>query len=304
MRNLLVKIKRYNPERDDKPHWEEYRVEADPMDRVLDVMLNDQVVPGRDAGPRWSCAHGVCGSDAMRINGVNGLACKILVKKLESDTLTIEPILGLPVIKDLIVDMKPFFDHYKSVMPFLVNDDPPPTTERLQSPERAGPVRRHDQVHPLRLLHDRLPAVLGRPEVRRPGGDRQRPPLHLRLARPGGRRAAGDPERRRGGLAVPDRLQLHRACPRDIQVTQAIIEVQLALLTGSTEGGGTTHVVGRRPSATRRSPDGDRRGRWWDRAQRLIFGSSPPRSSARTGVSPDNLRSSLHPGGHDEQARR
>ncbi len=74
----------------------------------------------------------------MRINGVNGLACKILVKNLRSDSITVEPILGLPVIKDLIVDMKPFFDHYKSVMPFLVNDDPAPTTERLQSPaERA-----------------------------------------------------------------------------------------------------------------------------------------------------------------------
>ena len=87
---------------------------------------------------RRSCAHGVCGSDAMRINGSNGLACKILVKNLRSDTLTLEPILGLPVIKDLIVDMKPFFDHYKAVMPFLINDEPPPTTERLQSPaERA-----------------------------------------------------------------------------------------------------------------------------------------------------------------------
>ena len=194
MRRLFVKIKRYNPERDDKPHWEDYRVEADPTDRVLDVLQNDQVAPGRDAGPAPLVRHGVCGSDAMRINGFNSLACKILVKNLESDTLTIEPILGLPVIKDLIVDMKPFFDHYKSVMPFLINDDPPPTTERLQSPEERRPVRRFDQVHPLRLLHHRLPAVLGRSELHRPGRDRQRPSLHLRLPRPRGRRAAGHPQ--------------------------------------------------------------------------------------------------------------
>ena len=71
----------------------------------------------------------------MRINGVNFLACKVLVKNLKSRKITIEPILGLPVIKDLIVDMEPFFDHYKSVMPYLVNDEPPPARERLQSPE-------------------------------------------------------------------------------------------------------------------------------------------------------------------------
>jgi succinate dehydrogenase/fumarate reductase iron-sulfur protein len=155
MRNFLVKIKRYNPELDDKPHWEDYRVEADPADRVLDVLLRIKWHQDGTLALRYSCAHGVCGSDAMRINGFNSLSCKVLVKTLESDTLTIEPMMALPVIKDLIVDMKPFFDSYKSVMPFL-----------------AG------------------------------------------------------------------------ACPRGIQITKAIIEVQLALLTGSTEGGETTRVVG------------------------------------------------------------
>ncbi len=138
VRHLTLKVKRYNPEADDAPHWEEYRVEADPLDRVLDVVQNVKWYQDETLSLRRSCAHGVCGSDAMRINGVNALACKILVKNIKSDTITLEPILGLPVIKDLIVDMKPFFDHYKSVMPFLVNDDPAPTTERLQSPaERA-----------------------------------------------------------------------------------------------------------------------------------------------------------------------
>ena len=137
-RTLTVKIKRYNPEHDEKPHWEEFQVEADGHDRVLDVIQKVKWEQDDTLSLRRSCAHGVCGSDAMRINGSNGLACKILVKNLRSDTLTLEPILGLPVIKDLIVDMKPFFDHYKAVMPFLINDEPPPTTERIQSPaERA-----------------------------------------------------------------------------------------------------------------------------------------------------------------------
>ena len=132
---VTLKIFRYNPESDDKPHYDLFLIEAEPTDRVLDLLEH---VKGHHDGTlsfRRSCAHGICGSDAMRINGVNYLACKVLVKNLRSRKITIEPILGLPVIKDLIVDMEPFFDHYKSVMPYLVNDEPPPARERLQSPE-------------------------------------------------------------------------------------------------------------------------------------------------------------------------
>ncbi|MFM1802014.1 MAG: hypothetical protein RJA81_1366, partial [Planctomycetota bacterium] len=138
MRNLTVQIKRYNPETDREPHWKEYKVSADPMDRVLDVIMKVKWEQDDTLGIRKSCAHGICGSDAMRINGQNNLACKMLVQNLKSDRVTVEPILGLPVIKDLIVDMKPFFDHYKAIMPFLINDEPAPTTERLQTPEQRA----------------------------------------------------------------------------------------------------------------------------------------------------------------------
>src|SRR4051812_11773534 len=103
-RKLTVKIKRYNPEKDEAPHWEEFTIEVDPIDRVLDVLQNVKWYQDESLGLRRSCAHGVCGSDAMRINGVNALACKIVVKNLRGDTITVEPLLGLPVIKDLIVD--------------------------------------------------------------------------------------------------------------------------------------------------------------------------------------------------------
>ncbi len=129
-----VKIRRFDPDKDQAPWWGEYTVEAQPTDRVLD-MLNK--IKWEQDGPlayRRSCAHGICGSDAMRINGKNFLACKVLVKDVGSD-ITIEPLLGLPVIKDLVVDMESFFEHYRSVMPFLVNNDPEPTAERRQSPE-------------------------------------------------------------------------------------------------------------------------------------------------------------------------
>ncbi len=134
---ISLKIYRYHPEQDAKPHYETYDLDVEPTERVLDLL---ELVRGYHDGSlsfRRSCAHGVCGSDAMRINGKNYLACKVLVRDLGTPNITVEPLLGLRVIKDLIVDMDPFFEHYKSVMPFLVNDEPLPADgkERLQSPE-------------------------------------------------------------------------------------------------------------------------------------------------------------------------
>jgi succinate dehydrogenase / fumarate reductase iron-sulfur subunit len=131
---ITLKIFRFNPEIDKRPRYKTYKVEGEETDRVLDLL---EYVKGYYDGTlsfRRSCAHGICGSDAMRINGRNYLACKVLVRDLGAK-ITIEPILGLKVIKDLIVDMDPFFEHYRTVLPYFVNDEPAPRTERLQSPE-------------------------------------------------------------------------------------------------------------------------------------------------------------------------
>jgi len=132
-----LKVKRFNPEQDEKPWWSEYQIEAEPTDRVLDALHYVKDHLDGTLAFRRSCGHGVCGSDAMRINGRNLLACKVLIQDTGAK-VTLEPLLSLPVIKDLIVDMEAFFEKYRSVLPFLVNDDPPPARERLQSPaERA-----------------------------------------------------------------------------------------------------------------------------------------------------------------------
>ena len=128
------KIQRFNPDKDKRAHYEQYKVDLEQTDRVLDG-LNE--IKWRQDGTltyRRSCAHGVCGSDAMRINGRNRLACKLLIKDLPKH-ITIEPMLGFTVIKDMVVDLEPFFEKYRSIVPYLVNDDPPGETERLQSPE-------------------------------------------------------------------------------------------------------------------------------------------------------------------------
>lgn len=132
--NINVKIKRFNPEADKRPYWAEYSLDVRETDRVLDVINQIKWEMDGSLSYRRSCAHGICGSDAMLINGVNRLACKILVRDL-GDVISIEPIRGLPVLKDLIVDMEPFFDSYKAVLPFFINDDPEPPIERYQSVE-------------------------------------------------------------------------------------------------------------------------------------------------------------------------
>jgi succinate dehydrogenase / fumarate reductase iron-sulfur subunit len=133
---ITIKIFRYNPEKDKRGHYEVYKVEGDENDRVLDIL---EYIKGNHDGTlsfRRSCAHGVCGSDAIRINGRNMLACKTLVRDV-GDRITVEPVLGLKIVKDLIVDMEPFFDNYKHVLPYFINNSPLPENgrERLQSPE-------------------------------------------------------------------------------------------------------------------------------------------------------------------------
>jgi len=132
---VTLKLLRYNPEADQAPHWESYPLDAEPMDRVLDLLHKVKWETDGTLAFRRSCGHAICGSCAMMINGVNRLACKTLVQDLSGDTITVEPIRGLPVEKDLVVDMEPFFKAYKAIKPYFINDDPPPARERLQSPE-------------------------------------------------------------------------------------------------------------------------------------------------------------------------
>jgi succinate dehydrogenase / fumarate reductase iron-sulfur subunit len=132
--DVTLKVKRYNPETDTKPHWQEFEVDVEESDRVLDALHTAKWEHDGTLSFRRSCAHGVCGSDAMVINGRNRLACTTLVEQVGSH-IVVEPIRGLTVIKDLVVDMEPFFAQYRAVLPYLINDDDPGYTERYQSPE-------------------------------------------------------------------------------------------------------------------------------------------------------------------------
>lgn len=135
---LNVKVKRFNPEVDSAPHWQTYEVPVGAMDTALQVLLYIKWHLDGTLTFRKSCAHGICGSDAMQINGENKLACSVLVKDLvkgDGDTLTYEALPGSPVVRDLVIDQTRFFEKYRAVMPWLINNQPPPEVERYQSPE-------------------------------------------------------------------------------------------------------------------------------------------------------------------------
>jgi len=130
---VTLRVRRFNPETDSESRIETYDVPADPMDRVLDLLHWVKWNVDGSLTFRRSCAHGICGSDAMLINGTNRLACKVLVREV-GDQITVEPLRGLPVNKDLLVDMEPFFASYREVQPFLIaNSTPPEGKERIQS---------------------------------------------------------------------------------------------------------------------------------------------------------------------------
>jgi succinate dehydrogenase / fumarate reductase, iron-sulfur subunit len=237
---VTFKIKRYNPELPgkDKPFWQEFTLDnVDPTDRLLEMLHRIKWEQDGTLTLRRSCAHGVCGSDAMRINGVNHLACKILMQDL-GEKVTVEPILGLPVIKDLVVDMEPFFDHYKSVMPFFVNNSPVPADgrERLQTQFDREAFDDTTKCIMCACCTTSCPSFWANGKYVGPAAI----VAAHRFIFDTRDEAALD---RINILSEPQGVWRCRtiynctpACPREIQVTRAIGEVKLAIRKGSPEG--------------------------------------------------------------------
>lgn len=230
---VTLKVFRFNPEAAwAGPYYDTFQVKAEPTDRVLDLL---EYVKGYHDGTlsfRRSCAHGVCGSDAMRINGRNYLACKVLVKDLDSTEITVEPLLGMKVVKDLIVDMEPFFESYRSVLPYFVNDTPAPEKERLQTPAQR---ERYDDTTKCILCAactTSCPSFWANDQYVGPASIVN---AHRFIFDSRDEAAAERLEVLSGQFGV---YRCHTifnctlACPRDIHITQAIGEVKRVLATG------------------------------------------------------------------------
>lgn len=132
---VTLSILRYDPEKDEKPYRKDYKIDVEPTFRILDCL--DKIKWDIDGSLtyRRSCSHGICGSDAMKINGKNMLACQVLVQDFKKKYITIDPLPALPIIKDLVVDMDDFFSKYEVIKPYLITKSQPPVKERYQSQE-------------------------------------------------------------------------------------------------------------------------------------------------------------------------
>jgi len=227
---VQLKIQRFDPATQDKPVWGNYVAEVEDNGRVLDALHYVKWYVDGTLALRRSCGHGICGSDAMVINGVNRLACKVLCKTLDQP-VTVEPIRGLKVEKDLIVDMEPFFAGYRAVQPWLVPDDTDPGgRERLQSPEERA---RYDDTTKCILCAactTSCPIFWGDEAYVGPAAIVN---AHRFIF---DSRDAGYQERldilsaREGAFRCRTTFNCTEACPRGIKVTEAIQEVKRAIL--------------------------------------------------------------------------
>lgn len=228
---VKMRIRRFNPEADSKPWWGEYWVDVEESDRVLDALHQVKWYQDGTLTLRRSCAHGICGSDAMVINGRNALACKVLMQDV-GDECQVEPLRSMPLIKDLVVDMEPFFAKYRAVLPYLINDNLPAEGERYQSQEARA---RYDDTTKCILCAactTSCPSFWANEDYIGPAAivqahrfifdDRDAAP-DLRL------RVLNDVD---GVWRCRTVFNCVQACPREIDVTRAIGEVKLALMNG------------------------------------------------------------------------
>lgn len=232
--DVTLRILRFDPERDKESHFEEYRVQADPMDRLLDCLHSVKWYHESSLALRRSCAHGICGSDAMLINGVNALACKVLVKDL-LQPVTVEPIRGLPVIKDLVVDMEPFFAGYRAVKPWLIADpnEKEPGRERLQSPEDRERFDDTTKCILCAACTTSCPIFWADEEYVGPAAIVNAHRFIFDSRDGGGRERLEILSQKEGVYKCRTAFNCTEACPRDIKITKAIQEVKRAALFDS-----------------------------------------------------------------------
>jgi succinate dehydrogenase / fumarate reductase iron-sulfur subunit len=226
---LTLKIRRYNPEVSDEPWWDEFTVKMEPTDRLLDALHEVKWRQDGTLALRRSCAHGICGSDAMLINGRNALACKVLVQDV-APKATVEPIRGLTVLKDLIVDMDPFFEGFKSVLPFLVNDSGEPEKERRQSPEERARFDDTTKCILCAACTTSCPIFWGDEEYVGPAAIVNAHRFIFDSRDQGGRERLKILSEKTGVFRCRTTFNCTEACPRGIEVTKAIQEVKRSIL--------------------------------------------------------------------------
>lgn len=226
------RIRRFNPEVSDEVQWQDFQLEIDPKERVLDALHKIKWEQDGTLTFRRSCAHGICGSDAMRINGKNRLACKTLIKDINPEKpITVEAIKGLTVLKDLVVDMDPFFQAYRDVMPFLITKGNEPTRERLQSPEDRERFDDTTKCILCAACTSSCPVFWNDGQYFGPAAIVNAHRFIFDSRDEGGEQRLEILNDRDGVWRCRTTFNCTDACPRGIEVTKAIQEVKRALIT-------------------------------------------------------------------------
>jgi succinate dehydrogenase / fumarate reductase iron-sulfur subunit len=227
--NRRFKIQRWDPTQVRKTGYDEFEIQVEPDERVLDALNRIKWTEDGSLSFRHSCAHGVCGSCAVRINGRCALACQTLIKTLAEGQIVIEPLPHFRVLKDLIVDLDPFFARVERVRPFLISRTEAPDGERLQSPEDRQQI---DQVIRCILCASCVgacPTLGQRPEFLGPaalvqafrqifdGRDQERASRLDELDEPD------------GVWGCSNKFECTRVCPKEIPVTKSINQIKRAV---------------------------------------------------------------------------
>lgn len=226
------RIRRFNPEVSDEVQWQDFEISIDPKERVLDALHKIKWELDGTLTFRRSCAHGICGSDAMRINGKNRLACKTLIKDINPEKpITVEAIKGLTVLKDLVVDMDPFFQTYRDVMPFLITKGNEPTRERLQSAEDRERFDDTTKCILCAACTSSCPVFWNDGQYFGPAAIVNAHRFIFDSRDEGGEQRLEILNDRDGVWRCRTTFNCTDACPRGIEVTKAIQEVKRALIT-------------------------------------------------------------------------
>ncbi|MBL1065720.1 succinate dehydrogenase iron-sulfur subunit [Streptomyces sp. 7-21] len=235
---VTFRIRRFNPEVSAEATWQDFEIAIDPKERVLDALHHIKWELDGTLTFRRSCAHGICGSDAMRINGRNRLACKTLIKDIAEISggrgtrpVTVEPIKGMTVLKDLVVDMEPFFQAYRDVMPFLITTGNEPTRERRQSPQDRERFDDTTKCILCAACTSSCPVFWNDGQYFGPAAIVNAHRFIFDSRDEGGEQRLEILNDRDGVWRCRTTFNCTDACPRGIEVTKAIQEVKRALIT-------------------------------------------------------------------------
>ena len=222
---VVLEVQRFDPEKDTNPSYVEYTVEVKPTDRVLDALLSIRRTQDSTLGFRKSCAHGVCGSDAMRIDGQERLACKTLFQDLEikdGRPVRVEPLRHLKVQRDLMVDQTSFFEKFESVQPFLIPREKHTDKEYIQSPKERSAIDDATKCILCQSCVSACPVMEKNPKFIGPAAIVQASRFVFDTRDAGFEERLSILDHPDGVWSCENHFECTKACPRDIKITKLI----------------------------------------------------------------------------------